>query len=53
MWEKPSYEVIDVCAEVTAYVYKDAKEDRHDMVGEATIPVYEGKITLKSEETSA
>ena len=24
MWEKPSYEIIDVCAEVTAYVYKDS-----------------------------
>ena len=27
MWEKPSYEIIDVCAEVTAYVYKDSGDE--------------------------
>jgi len=35
MWEKPSYEIIDVCAEVTAYVYKESGE------GQAESPVVE------------
>ena len=43
MWEKPSYEIIDVCAEVTAYVYKDGGDQRKDSSGRTEPRVTNGK----------
>ena len=45
MWEKPSYEIIDVCAEVTAYVYKDSSGERAESATvdkESQAAVHEG-----------
>jgi len=36
MWEKPSYEIIDVCAEVTAYIYKDSGDERRGPIVDKT-----------------